>query len=201
MHTDNITALATLRRRLAAGLLLSLALFAGAAQAALVRFNFALDFTSGPLGGQTAYGSFDVATADCVAYVCDGTFTPSGPANGIVGPTGTLLDFSVVVDGITFSAADDDLNPDFPSVELTGNQLSRIDFMDFSGPSLAIFGSALGGWGGSYTDAFFDTSVIGNVRQIGSAQAIPEPGSALLVAGALLALGATRRASRRVAPR
>lgn len=179
------------RAALASGLL-ALALFAGAAQAALVRFHFELDFVSGPLGGQTAQGSFDVAMADCVAYVCTGTFTPSGPANGIVGPTGTLLDFNVVVDGIAFGGLADDLYPDFPSIELAGNQIARIDFMDLSGPpSLTIFGSALGGWGGAYTDAAFDTSLIGNLRQIGGGTPIPEPATVLLVAAALLGLRAT----------
>lgn len=167
---------------------LSLGLLAGAAQAALVRFDFAIDFSSGSLAGQSAYGSFDVASTDCVQFVCSGMFTPSGPANAIVGPTGTLLAFSIEVEGVTFAASSDDLYPDFPSVELADNQLARIDFVDFDGPpSLAIFGSALGGWGGTYTDLLFDPSLIGNVRLVGNAQLIPEPATLLLVASALLA--------------
>jgi hypothetical protein len=177
-------------------LALALGLLAGPAQAALVRFNFALDFSSGPLAGQTAFGSFDVDSAGCVATVCNGSFTPSGPANPIVGPTGTLLAFSVEVDGVGFDATSDDLHPDFPSIELVDNTLSRIDFMDFSGPpSLAIYGSAFGGWGGSFTNAAFDSSLIGNVRLVGDAQAIPEPSSLLLVAAAALAGFRTTRRS------
>lgn len=173
---------------------LSLGALPGTAGAAALRFNFEIDFASGPLGGQTALGSLEVEAGDCPALVCNGTFTPSGPANPIVGPTGTLLAFSVVVDGITFSAADDDLFPDFPSVVLADNGLARIDFIVFGGPpSLSIYGSAAGGWGGEYRDAFFDTSVIGNLRQIGGAQLVPEPATALLLAGALLAGAATRR--------
>lgn len=184
--------------RLGIGLsVLSLGLGAGAAQAGVVRFNFALDFAAGPLGGQSAFGSFDVDGADCAALVCSGTFTPSGPGNPIVGPTGTLLAFSVVIDGVRFDIGSDDGFPDFPSVELQDSVLTRLDFMDFGGPpSLTIFGSLLGGWGGEYRDAFFDASQIGDVRQIGGAQAvaIPEPATLLLVSGALLAgIPLTRR--------
>jgi hypothetical protein len=173
---------------------LSLGLLSPAADAALVRFNFAVDFTSGPLDGQSALGSFDVAASDCPSLVCTGTFTPSGPANPIVGPTGTLLAFSVVVDGITFTASSDDLYPDFPSIELVDSLLSRVDFMDLDGsPSLTIFGSQSGGWGGQYTNALADGSLIGGIRQIGDAQVIPEPATTLLVAGALLAGISTSR--------
>lgn len=190
----------SLSRPLAAIVLsvLSTGLLAGAAQAAVVRFNFALDFTSGPLSGQSAFGSFDVAGADCPALVCSGTFTPSGPANPIVGPTGSLLAFSVAVDGVTFTMDSDDLFPDFPSIELEDNVLTRLDFMSFgAATSLSIYGSPFN-WGGSYRDEFFDTSLIGDVRQIGSAQAIPEPATALLVAGALVAgLSVPRRRSAR----
>lgn len=181
--------------RTGAGLLvLSMGLLAGSAQAAVVRFNFALDFISGPLDGQSAFGSFDIAGADCPAFVCNGTFTPAGAANPI-GPTGTLNAFSVTVDGTTFTATDDDLFPEFPSIDLQDNLLAGIAFMDFGGPpSLSIFGSLLGGWGGEYRNAEFDGSLIGNVRQIGEAMAIPEPSTLLLAAGALFAsMAAARR--------
>ena len=178
---------------------LSLGLMAGSAQAALVRINFALDFSSGPLTGQTAFGNIDVAAQDCAGAVCNGMFTPAGLANGIIGATGSLLDFDVTVSGVRFNASSDDLFPDFPGIELTNSVLTRIDFADFDGPpSLLIFGSANGGWGGSYRDAAYDDSLIANVRQIGDAVLVPEPGSLLLVAGALLAaLSTTRRRARR----
>lgn len=183
--------------RLCTGIVaLSLGLLGGAAQAALVRFNFAVDFTSGQLANQTAFGSFDVSSTDCPAFVCSGTFTPMGPANPI-GATGTLLDFKVVVDGLTFGASADDGYPEFPSVSLANNVLTGIDFMDFGvaplldPPALSIsfhsFGSGPLTGIGAYTNANFDTSDIGSVRQIGAAQAIPEPATGLLVASALVA--------------
>ncbi len=173
---------------------LTLGFLAGSAQAVPVRFNFAVDFISGPIAGQTAYGTFDVSSDDCAGFVCSGLFTPSGPAN-FIGPTGTLLDFQIVVDGVTFSASGDDAYPDFPIITLVNNLLTRIDFMDFGPPSLSIFGGPDDG-GGSYTDANFDTSNIGNLQQIGGAQPIPEPSTALLVGGALVAgLSTMRRRS------
>jgi hypothetical protein len=176
---------------------LGLGLLAGPAEAALVRINFALDFGSGPLTGQSAFGNIDVDGQGCAGSVCNGTFTPAGPANGIVGATGSLLAFEVMVDGVRFSAASDDLFPDFPGIELVNGVLTRIDFADFGGPpSLTIFGSTSGGWGGVYKDAAYDDSLIADVRQIGDAYVVPEPGTLLLAAGALLAaLSATRRRS------
>jgi hypothetical protein len=162
-----------------------------AAQAIPVRFNFSVDFVDGPIAGQTAFGSFEVSSDDCVSFVCSGLFTPSGPDN-FIGPTGTLLNFRIVVDGVAFSESSDDGYPDFPIVTLANNLLTRIDFMDFGPPSLSIFGGP-GDGGGSYTNANFDTSNIGSMQQIGGAQPIPEPATALLMAGALAAGLATSR--------
>jgi hypothetical protein len=199
---NNDTTLGQTTRRLAKRTLqravwtlgLALGLMAGTAQAA-VHFGFSVDFISGPLNGQTAIGSIEVATADCPAWVCTGSFTPSGPSNGIIGPTGTLLGFEIVVDGMTFTAASDDLYPDFPIFTFADNVLTGIDFASFGLVSLSIFANAFGGdltGGGSYTDANFDTSLIGSIQQL--QVPLPEPTTALLVGVALLAgLSSSRR--------
>jgi len=174
---------------------------AGAAQAEPVGFNFEIDFINGPVAGQTALGTFTVSSDDCAAFVCSGIFTPSGPAN-FIGPTGTLLAFQIVVDGVTFSASSDDGYPDFPMVTLENNVLTGIDFMDFGAaplydpPALSISFHSFGGGPltgtGAYTNANFESSDIGSLRQI------PEPATALLMAGALVAgLSASRRRSLR----
>jgi len=174
----------------ALGLLLGL--LTGLARASPVEFNFAVEFLSGPIAGQTGVGTFNVASEDCGALGCSGIFTPSGPANSILGPTGTLLDFQIVVDGVTFTASSDDLYPDFPSVTLSHDLLTRIDFLDFGPPSLSIFGDQSNS-GGIYTDENFDTSV-GRWYQIAGPSSVPEPPTALLVAAALVAgLSAGRR--------
>jgi hypothetical protein len=174
---------------------LLLGLLSGTAQAAL-HFGFSVDFVGGPLDGQTAIGSLTVANADCPGFVCNGSFTPSGPSNAILGPTGTLLGFEMVVDGLTFTAVSDELFPDFPIFSFANNVLTEIAFSTALGaPSLSIFANAFGGpltGGGSYIDANFDTSVIVGVQQL--AVPLPEPTTALLVGVALLAgLSASRR--------
>jgi hypothetical protein len=174
---------------------LLLGLLSGTAQAAL-HFGFSVDFVGGPLDGQTAIGSLTVANADCPGFVCNGSFTPSGPSNAILGPTGTLLGFEIVVDGLTFTAASDELFPDFPIFSFANNVLTEIAFSTALGaPSLSIFANAFGGpltGGGSYTDANFDTSLIANIQQL--AVPLPEPTTALLVGMALVAgLSASRR--------
>jgi len=181
-------------RRGALALGLALGLLSGAAQAAL-HFGFSVDFVGGPIAGQTAIGSIEVADADCPAFVCNGSFTPSGPNNGILGPTGTLLGFEIVVDGITFTAASDDVYPDFPIFTFDNNVLTGIDFFSFGPPTLSIFANAFGGpltGGGSYTNTDFDTSLIGNIQQLDVP--LPEPATALLVGLGLVAgLSASRR--------
>ena len=152
---------------------------AGVAQAEPLSFNFALDFVSGPLSGQSAIGAFSVSSDDCAALVCTGIYVPSGP-NATFPSAGKLLDFQIVVDGVSFNATSDDAYPDFPAVTLVDNVLTSIDFVDFGSPSLAIYGGPDSG-GGSYVDANFDASLIGAIRQV------PEPATALLLAGALLA--------------
>jgi hypothetical protein len=166
---------------------LALGLLSGTAQAAL-HFGFSVDFISGTLNGETAIGSLTVANADCPGFVCNGSFTPSGP--------GTLLGFEIVVDGLTFTAASDELFPDFPIFSFTNNVLTEIAFSTSLGaPSLSIFANAFGGpltGGGSYTDANFDTSLIGSIQQL--AVPLPEPTTALLVGMALVAgLSTSRR--------
>jgi hypothetical protein len=177
---------------------LAFGLMAGTVQAA-VHFGFSVDFISGPLSGQTAIGSIEVANADCPAWVCNGSFTASGPSNGIIGPTGTLLGFEIVVDGTTFTAASDSLYPDFPIFTFADNVLTGIDFNSFGLVSLSIFANAFGGpltGGGSYTDANFDTSLIGNIQQLDVP--LPEPATALLMGLALLTgFSTTRRRSPR----
>ena len=171
----------------ASGLLLGL--LTGLAHASPVEFKFGVEFASGPIAGQTAFGTFNVASQDCGALGCSGIFTPSGPLN-FIGPTGTMLDFQIVVDGVTFTAISDDGYPDFPSVTLLNNLLTRIDFFDSGAPtyapSLSIYGDQSNG-GGIYTDKNFDPSIIGRWYQISAPLSVPEPSTALLVAAALVA--------------
>jgi hypothetical protein len=170
---------------------LAFGLLAGTAQAAL-HFGFSVDFAGGPLDGQTAIGSLKVAEADCPGLICNGSFTPAGAGNSILGPTGTLLSFHIVVDGMTFTAADDELFPDFPIFGISNNMLTDIAFSTAIGPpTLSIFASAFGG-GGFYMDANFDTSQIVSIQQIDVP--LPEPATALLFGLALVAgLSASRR--------
>ena len=169
---------------------LTLGLMAGAAQADPLRFSFEIEFASGPMAvaNQKAFGSFNVDSNDCVALVCSGTFATDGNFLGSL--TKTLLDFQVVVDGVTFSASSDDAYPDFPMVTLANNVLTGIDFSDSGAPAYApalmIYGGP-GTWGGTYTNASFDPSVIGTITQV------PEPSSWALMLGGLAACGAVVR--------
>lgn len=98
-------------RKLSAGLLVLMLLIPAArAESAPIAFDFTLDFSSGPLAGQSFQGTVTVESSDCTASggLCDGLFDPDGPLD--------LLSFSATVDGVTFTAADDVSFPDFPVV-------------------------------------------------------------------------------------
>lgn len=156
------------------GLALSLAI-SGPATAAPIFFGFELDFTAGPLAGQTFSGTVSVDGDDCTAAggLCDGVFFPNSLDH-------TLLSFDVTVDGVPFGITDDAGYPNFPLIEFDNDEIVFVDFaalVDFD--LLTIAGSTV-----NFHPADADTSV-GVFVGGGRIEQVPAPaGLALLAVGA-----------------
>jgi len=163
------------------------AAFAAHVSAVPLPFNFGLHFNSGPLTGQTSFGTVTLDSNDCPANVCSGVFEPDLAAR-------TLLSFNITVGGIAFSASSDTGFPQFPQV--TFDPTGHFSFINFdglvAGNELTIFGSFAGN---IPPVATFDPAV--GLTSIGAA-VVPEPGSLMLLAGGLLAaFGLRKRFNRR----
>lgn len=151
--------------------------FAAQVSAVPLPFNFGVHFTTGPLSGQTSFGTITTDSNDCPANVCSGIFEPDLAAR-------TLLSFNITVGGIAFSASSDGGFPAFPRVgfDATGH-FASIDFDGVvAGNELAIVGSFNSNIPPVVT---FDPLV--GLTSVGAA-VVPEPCTLLLLAGGLLAV-------------
>jgi hypothetical protein len=74
-------------------------------------FQVALVFQQGPLNGQTFLGQFSTDGGDGLKAPFDGS----------------LFDFNVTVDGVTFETSDDVDFPDFPLAEIASNHVIYMD--------------------------------------------------------------------------
>lgn len=77
---------------------------------------FQLNFSSGPLSGQSFVGTLSLSPAG------DGSYTPAGAPR-------TLLSFDVTVDVYSFSKEHDDAYPSGPQVDLSGGTFSLISYV------------------------------------------------------------------------
>ena len=82
---------------------------------------FELVFNQGPLAGQSFPGQFEVSSGDGIKYPDDGS----------------LLNFSATVDGVSFTDWDDVDFPDFPEIDVIGDQVVYVDaFFEVPGPNI-----------------------------------------------------------------
>jgi hypothetical protein len=155
------------------------------AEATPIFFNFALDFDSGPLDGQSFLGALSVDGNDCPGS-CNGLFTPDGV-------DGDLLSFDVTVSGIAFSITNDTVFPFKPEVQFANNTIAFVDSVleIGAGTELDILFGTL-----DEPDVIF--TLAAGEASIGQFRQVPEPtGFALFAAGLAVLLGvvAQRRRS------
>jgi hypothetical protein len=155
--------------------------FCHTAQAGAVAYGFGVDFTSGPLSGQSARGFIGL---NCGSS-CNGTFTPSDPLT-------KLTAFNITVGGLSFSMADDlgFSTGLFPYVTLVDDKVSVFDYSGLlnraAGDRQLNLSYAFGAGGALFFDPSFVTTepsfgVIGPVQ-------IPEPTTLPLLSAAIVAL-------------
>jgi hypothetical protein len=179
---------------------LVLGAYAGGAQAYIL-VNFDFGFAAGPLAGTTAHGKASLLDSDCPGFICNGFFTPAGPANSdpfFAGPTNTLTSLTIDINGTIFTAADDGGYPNFPYLKLANNVITDISFESGLGvfPSLSLEASTVGG--SLIGTGGFQASIAGVpsfiLGPVNATLVVPEPGTEMLFGAALLAaLGLRRR--------
>jgi hypothetical protein len=156
------------------------AALAGPASAAPQFYSFVVSFfnvpNNGPVAGQHSTGVVSVDGTDCPAGICTGTFFPGDPAH-------TLLAFNITVGGIAFSVANDS-PPQFPQFGF--DALGHLNFLNYdgiaNGNELILFGSL-----SSPVTPALATFVSAQGSTSRGIAGIPEPGTAPLLGGALLA--------------
>ena len=168
-----------MRLHRALGGLLGLLLWTSATAAPLT-YEFHLNWSAGPLAGTIDVGHLVIDGDDC-AGSCSGVFSPGDAA-------ATLLDLSIEVGGLLYTAIDDGLFPVFPQVTLSAGHLVNIDFEALVGGMQLVLFEGLA----THFPPGFPS---GPDRSFGFVSFVPEPGTALLVASALLLVPALRRRS------
>jgi hypothetical protein len=164
----------------------------GSVSAIPITYGYDIGFRSGPLTGQTFLGSLSVDGNDCPGGVCRGTFDPTSVAR-------TLLSFNITINGISFVMSDDTGFGSGPFPDVTFDTLGHLTQIDFQGQrisnglpyTLDMTGLNLG-----VDFAAFYQGTVGNptsLVSIGLAQALPEPGTASLLAIALVGVAFARR--------
>jgi PEP-CTERM motif len=164
---------------------------ASVADAAPLLFHFNVGFTSGPLAGNVDPALITIDGDDCPGNICNGVFSP-GDA------THTLLDLSVTVQGILFTASRDSGFPAFPHISFASGRLSAIDYDGVvNGNELQLFGAFPPPGNTSPGPIALFIPVSGPSSQ--GALSIPEPGTMSLFAAALVAALALGRRRTRTA--
>lgn len=148
------------------------AAFAGPVFASPSFFDFSVRFDNGPLKGTNSTGVVTVDGNDCPGNLCTGNFTPGNAAK-------TLFSFDITVGGVHFTV-NNDSPPAFPLVGFdAGGHLNFLNYDGLAaGNELIIFGS-LPSAAVAYIPATGQTST--------GIAAAPEPGTASLLGGILLA--------------
>ena len=166
-------------QRLACALLLILLVPTARSEGAPITFDFTVDFTAGPLTGQSVQGTFSVDGDDCPDGNCDGVFDPNGPLN--------LVSFDITINGFAFDMAKDFRFPDFPSVSFSTGDVVGIDYASSASfdPRLVISGVALT----FLKDSGDSFGSIADVDQ----RAVPEPATLTLLASGLAVTALRRR--------
>jgi hypothetical protein len=157
----------------------------GSAQAAPISFGFLLQFSSGPLSGQSFAGTFSVDGDDC-AGPCSGTFAPATDAK-------TLLSFDVTVGGTSFAMTDDLLYDSYPRVGFLNDVVTSVDYASNDLPESLTIQFGLVSQERVVFSTGSETGTSTGTFHPGQGPPVPEPGTLTLLGLGLAGLAATSR--------
>jgi hypothetical protein len=149
------------------------AAFAGPVFGSPSFFDFTARFDNGPLRGSNSTGVVTVDGNDCPANICTGIFTPGNVLK-------TLFSFDITVGGIHFTL-NNDSPPLFPQVGFDAG--GHLNFLNYDGLAAGNELIILGNLNNPAAVTFIPAT--GQIST-GTAAA-PEPGTASLLGGILLA--------------
>jgi hypothetical protein len=148
-----------------------------------LQFQFSLDFTSGPLSGQSAQGLFETTSGEGFKTI----------------ENGGLLGFAISMDGENFEAIHDAFYPQFPAINAVGGgtSISALEFISSLGPDGGAlhltFSSDPFVSEGRYTPAGGDSSS-GAFRSAPTLVELPDSGTTgLSLATAMVGMAMLRR--------